>query len=159
MIEMRTSTNKIKQLLNIWGKAEKICREKTERVYELKKLCKETGDIRSKELNGLPCSKTMSSHIENSVIKTIDVYEKTIARLEHDITEVLSIKANIDSWVSFLEHDEQKILTLRYRDGLSWDYIPDIIHKSRMQCFRIHNKVINKINEEKPWNFSSTLLR
>ncbi len=159
MNEIKISTDKIKQLLSIWGKADKICREKTERVFELKKLCKETGDIQSKELNGLPCSKNMFSHIENSVIKTIDIYENTIRRLERDITEILCIKADIDSWVSFLEYDEQKILTLRYCDGLSWDYIPDIVHKSRMQCFRIHNKVLRRINEEKPWSFPPTFLR
>ncbi len=138
----------IKHILNIWGSAEKICREKSERVIELKKLCLETGDIQSAKFSALPSGKGISSHIENSVIKTIDIYEKTITRLEDEIKEILSIKAHIDSLIAFLEQDEKKIITLRYRDGLSWDYIPEIIHKSRMQCFRIHNKVISRWNSE-----------
>lgn len=149
--------DKIKRILNIWGHAEKICREKNERVTELKRLCRETGDIQCFRISGMPASKGALSHIENSVIKTIDVYEKSILRLEEEIKEILSIKALIDSFIAFLEHDEKKIITLRYRDGLSWDYIPDIVHKSRMQCFRIHNKVIDKWNKEHPLNIFDNL--
>jgi len=144
--------NEVKHILNIWGSAEEICREKSERVTELKRLCLETGDIQSVKLSGMPTGNGISSHIESSVIKTIDIYEKTISRLEEEIKEVLNIKAHIDSLIAFLEQDEKKIITLRYRDGLSWDYIPEIIHKSRMQCFRIHNKVISKWNNEKLFN-------
>ncbi len=140
--------NKVKHILGVWGSAEKICREKSERVIELKKLCVETGDIQSIKLNGLPSGKGVSSHIENSVIKTIDIYEKTIFRLEEEIKVIFNIKAQIDSLIAFLGQEERKIITLRYRDGLSWDYIPEIIHKSRMQCFRIHNKVISQWNNE-----------
>lgn len=144
--------NKAKEILGIWGNAEEICKEKSERVIELKRLCKEASDIKSVQLSHLPKSNNFNSYIEKSVIKNIDVYEKTIVKLEDDIREVLDIKAHIDSWVSFLETDEMKVITLRYREGLSWDYIPDIIHKSRMQCFRIHNKVIGKLNFEMPLN-------
>ena len=140
--------NQVKHILSFWGSAEKICREKSERVTELKKLCVETGDIQSIKLSGIPSGKGVSSHIENSVIKTIDIYEKTIFRLEEEIKETLSIKAHIDSLIAFLGQEEKKIITLRYRDGLSWDYIPEIIHKSRMQCFRIHNKVLSRWNSE-----------
>ena len=140
--------NQVKHILSVWGSAEKICREKSERVTELKKLCVETGDIQSIKLSGIPSGKGVSSHIENSVIKTIDIYEKTIFRLEEEIKETFSIKAHIDSLIAFLGQEEKKIITLRYRDGLSWDYIPEIIHKSRMQCFRIHNKVLSRWNSE-----------
>ncbi len=142
------SKNKIKHILCIWGSADLICKEKRERVFELKKLCDEAGDIKSFIVSDISRNGNYSSHIENSVIKTIDVYEKTIFKLEQDINYILGIKALIDSRVSFLKRDEKKIITLRYKDGLSWDYIPDIIHKSRMQCFRIHNNVIRKLNDD-----------
>lgn len=145
---MSENKNKVKRVLCVWGNAELICKEKTERVFELKKLCGEAGDIKCSVIGEMPKDKNFSSYVENSVIKNIDVYEKAILRLEQDINDVLNIKACLDSWVSFLKLDEQKIITLRYKDGLSWDYIPDIIHKSRMQCFRIHNKVIRKLYDD-----------
>jgi len=142
------SKNKVKRILCIWGSADLICKEKSERVFELKKLCDEAGDIKSFIVTDMPRTNNYSSHIESSVIKNVDVYQKTIFKLQQDINDILSIKALIDSKVSFLKGDEKKIITLRYKDGLSWDYIPDIIHKSRMQCFRIHNNVIRKFNDE-----------
>ena len=122
----------IKQILYMWGDAEKICKEKYERVFELKKICVETEDI-----------------TEKNNFSAEEVYKKTIYRLEKDIDEILNLKAKVDSFLSFLNREEQRIITLRYKDGLSWDYIPNIIHKSRMQCFRIHNKVIGKWWNEK----------
>lgn len=145
---MSESGKKIKQILSIWGNADEICREKSERVFELRRLCREAGEINGVRISDMPKAKGTSSHVENSVIRTIDVYEKTILRLEQEIKNVLQTKAYIDSVMSFFESDEKKIITLRYREGLSWDYIPEIIHKSRMQCFRIHNRVIERLTYE-----------
>ena len=140
-----------KHMLNLWGKAIQICEERNERIEELKQLCKDTGDIQSLRPKETPSKRNFSSRIENSVIKTIEIYEKTILKLENDVEETLRIKASIDSWISFQEREEQQILTLRYRDGLSWDYIPDMVHRSRMQCFRIHNKALDKLSKDRPW--------
>ncbi len=145
---MSEHEKKIKHILSVWGNAEEICKEKRERVFELRKLCDDAGEINGIKISDMPKQKKISSHVENSVIKTIDVYEKTIFKLEQDIKRILQTKAYIDSVISFFESDEKKIITLRYHEGLSWDYIPEIIHKSRMQCFRIHNKVIEKLRGE-----------
>jgi len=136
-----------KRIFSIWGKADEICREKRNRAFELRKLCQEAGDFQCPKIDLMPKAKKNSSFVENSVVRNIDIYENAINRLELEIKEILSIRAYIDSWVSFLETDERKIIIMRYKDGLSWDYIPDIIHKSRMQCFRIHNRVIKKYND------------
>lgn len=150
MTEDNTAKKHIKKILSIWGTADRICKEKTQRVDELKKFCIEVDTIQNVNDNDEKNYKFSNSHhIENSVISTIDVYEKTIFCLKEDIQQILSIKAMVDSWVSFLETEEKNIITLRYKDGLSWDCIPKIINKSRMQCFRIHNNAIKKWSTEK----------
>ncbi len=40
---------------------------------------------------------------------------------------------------------ERKIIEYRYRDGIYWDFISEKMNLSRMQCFRIHNSVIERI--------------
>lgn len=135
----------VKKQLRQWGEALDQCREKIERAEDLRRLCDETRDLKSIRYSVMPKTSSIDSHVEKIVIKTIDVYEKAIDEIESEIENIMEMKAHVDGAVNLLENEEQKIIYLRYRDGLSWDYIPDIIHKSRMQCFRIHNRVIDKM--------------
>lgn len=142
---------KIKQFLRIWGNYEEICKEKEERIEELKRLCLESREIKATKISEVPKIgfKTYQDSItENLAIKNIEIYEKAIKRLEREIRDVIDVVALINYWISFLKPEEIKLIKLRYREGFSWDYIPEIIHRSRMQCFRIHNNIIKSFDFE-----------
>lgn len=146
-----TEENKIKRILWIWGNHKEICKEKKRRIKELEQLRQETREARAIKISNMP--KLNSKNYKNSItedlaIKNIEIYENAIKRLENEITEILEITAIIDCWISFLTPDEAELITLRYKDGYNWDYIPEIVHKSRMQCFRIHNKIIKNLNQK-----------
>lgn len=145
----KTKDEDVKKILKVWGNCEELCKEKNNRIEDLKQLCSESKEIKAVQFSNIPKSKNQNlqnSFIENSVIKNIDIYEKAIKRLKEEIEEILNKTALVDYWLSFLPREEAEIIVLRYKNGLSWDYIPDIIHKSRIQCFRIHNRVIKKFN-------------
>lgn len=146
-----TEENKIKRILWIWGNHKEICEEKERRIEELKQLRQETREAKAIKISDIPKSDPKNyknSITETSAIKNIEIYGNTIKRLKNEITAILETTAMIDCWISFLTPDEAELIKLRYKDGFSWDYIPEIVHKSRMQCFRIHNKIIKNLNQK-----------
>lgn len=136
----------IKSYLKRWGEAFERIKEIRERIEELDTLCRESGDIAGISYDTIKISGGQAaSKVERAVMKTIMVYEAEMDELESEIEDILYKKTVIDKFLSKMENDEKKILSLRYRSGLCWDNIPDIVHRSRKQCFRIHDKALEKL--------------
>lgn len=140
----------VKLKLKKWGECIELCKANIERIQYIKELCEETRTVSAinyeRQIGG-GSKNTPISTVEKSVIKTIDVYQKSINEIEEEIENLMRFKTFVDKAITILESDERKIIYLRYDKGLSWDSIPRVIHKSRMQCFRIHNKVLDKLSE------------
>ncbi len=149
----------IKSLLRRWGGVVDYCKELTIRIKELEKICADSSYSVGISYDYIRTNVQISSRVENTVIKTIMIYEKQMEEYEKEIENALKEKSIIDYVMSTLENDEQKVIILRYKEGLSWDNIPDIIHKSRKQCFRIHDRAIEKFGSQAESSFSDKKLK
>lgn len=78
---------------------------------------------------------------EETAISNIEKREKLLKQLKYMKLKVGEIERQMDS----LEPKESMILRLLYVEGLKWDEVAERACYSRMQCFRIRDKGIEKL--------------
>lgn len=114
----------IKNKLIQWGQTDILVAEKQKEIEELKEK------INSKKFDIM-----------------IPEYKRRIVLLEKGIKTLLRESMDIYDFLLTTGGRERDIIYYRYKDGISWDFIPEKVRLSRMQCFRIHNKAIEKLWE------------
>ena len=75
--------------------------------------------------------------------------QKDIVRLRIDMVEILREKAQTESWLDGLTEDERRFVGMRFEKGYGFDYISVKMHLSRATLFRIQDKVLEKMMENK----------
>ena len=71
--------------------------------------------------------------------------EKEIVKRNLAVLFESAEKDKLDSIFKCLVPRERKILEYRYKYGMCWEFIPEKVGFSRMQCFRIHDKALERI--------------
>lgn len=110
-------------------------------------MCDDIKDMKGIYYNGMPKTKNVTSLVENSVIKTLNLYDETIKNITNEINKRIEDKLYLDRFILRLSDEEQELLKIRYIEECGWDYIPMKIHISRKQCFRIHDKILEKMKD------------
>ena len=101
--------------------------------------------IKNNEITDLPrCSNTKSNdeRITNLICKIekkINTYYTKYDECYSELDKILNIVEN-------LVGIEKTIITEKYINNLTWDEISNITHYSRMQLYRLHKKILEKIN-------------
>jgi len=123
----------IKSMLIKWGEAPEKAEEKraeaealSERIKAEKALSFDGGEIRK---------------------SVIDAYKERISALALDSAELIKLEGRVYAALSRLSKPERDVINLRYKYGISWDFIAEKVNFSRMQCFRIHNRALEKIKD------------
>jgi len=75
-----------------------------------------------------------------------DEYGERICSLNAEIKRLIDEETVIYNALRILNRRERHIVYYRYRDDISWDSISELMRLSRMQCFRIHDKALEKIH-------------
>lgn len=83
------------------------------------------------------------------IVEKLDRYDRKIARAEAEIATYDARMQCIDDVVSRLAPDEQQIARLRYMrtKPLRWDEIARETHFSVSHCYRINQRVLQKIKK------------
>ena len=83
------------------------------------------------------------------IVEKLDRYDRKIARIEAEIATYDARMQCIEDVVSRLAPDEQQIAQLRYMrmKPLRWDEIARETHFSVSHCYRINQRVLQKIKK------------
>ena len=83
------------------------------------------------------------------IVEKLDRYDRKIARIEAEIATYDAKMQCIEDVVSRLAPDEQQIARLRYMrtKPLRWDEIARETHFSVSHCYRINQRVLQKIKK------------
>lgn len=83
------------------------------------------------------------------IVEKLDRYDRKIARIEAEIATYDARMQGIEDVVSRLSPDEQQIARLRYMrmKPLRWDEIARETHFSVSHCYRINQRVLQKIKK------------
>jgi len=83
------------------------------------------------------------------IVEKLDRYDRKIARIEAEIATYDARMQCIEDVVSRLAPDEQQIARLRYMHmkPLRWDEIARETHFSVSHCYRINQRVLQKIKK------------
>lgn len=117
---------------------------------ELKKLKAERDEIYAESTP--PDGQPRSSDTGNptaKIVEKLDRYDRKIARTEAEIATYDARMQCIEDVVSRLAPDEQQIARLRYMrtKPLRWDEIARETHFSVSHCYRINQRVLQKIKK------------
>lgn len=120
------------KLLN-WGGALHLCEKKQEELHRLIALKNENEML-------------LKAYGKNEALQGIaQCFEKEIARIEGEIVEILNDKHFIDQCVLWFPLEEKEFLELRFIKGYSYDNITIKTHLSRSSCFRLQDRILEKL--------------
>jgi DNA-directed RNA polymerase specialized sigma subunit len=74
---------------------------------------------------------------------------KDVVRLRIEMVEILRDKARTEAWLQGLTEDERCFLGMRFEKGYGFDYIAVKMHLSRATLFRMQDKVLEKMMENR----------
>lgn len=75
--------------------------------------------------------------------------QKDVVRLRIEMVEILRDKARTEAWLEGLTEDERCFLGMRFEKGYGFDYIAVKMHLSRATLFRIQDKVLERMMENR----------
>ncbi len=115
----------IKNKLTQWGQTDVLVVEKQKEIEELREK------INSKKFDIM-----------------IPEYKRRIRLLEKEIKTLLRESTDIYDFLLTIGGRERDIIYYRYKDGIKWELVAKKTGLSRIQCFRVHNKAVEKL-----WDF------
>ena len=130
----------MKQRLWDWGTALDRFYRKEE---ELKKLL-EIQEVQKKMQERYP-----EETIQEEILLLEQAQRKDIVRLRIEMVEILRDKAKTEAWLEGLTEDERCFLGMRFEKGYGFDYIAVKMHLSRATLFRMQDKVLEKMMENR----------
>jgi len=77
--------------------------------------------------------------------KIIDTYDREITALLDEIGAIQRGRARLNGMLAALSPEERDVITAKYLDNIKWDFMPEKVHISRAQCFRVHDRAIVKM--------------
>lgn len=80
-------------------------------------------------------------------VTDIEELENCIKNFEKRLSELKANKEIADYFLNTLEATERLLIEMRYRRGKAWQAISKKIYLSTRQCFRIRNKILDRLGE------------
>ena len=130
----------MKQRLRNWGTAMERFRRKEEEIRRLQEVHEMQKQIQER----YPTEK-----IEQEFLMLEQEHRDDVGRLRIEMVEILREKARTEEWMKRLTAEEAEFVKLRFEKGYGFDYIAAKMHLSRATVFRMQDRVLQKINEER----------
>ena len=87
--------------------------------------------------------------IREEVLLLEQAQRKDVVRLRIEMVEILRDKARTEAWLEGLTEDERWFVGMRFEKGYGFDYIAVKMHLSRATLFRMQDKVLEKMMENR----------
>lgn len=140
---------------------EKILYDYANISYSIQKLNRELNEIitgknetyntlKAAKMSGIPHGTDISNQVLDAVEKLIDRYLDRVKEITYQINKLMDLQQQVDSIMyqpDLLTIEERRIVDLRYIKQYQWYRIPSVMKYSRAQCFRIHEKALEKISQ------------
>ena len=130
----------MKQRLWDWGTA-------LDRFYRKEEELKKLLEIRAVQRNIQ--EKYPEGEIQEEILWLEQTQRKDVVRLRIEMVEILRDKARTEAWLQGLTEDERCFLGMRFEKGYGFDYIAVKMHLSRATLFRIQDKVLERMMENR----------
>ena len=130
----------MKQRLRNWGTALQRFARKEE---ELKKL-QEIREIQKQIQERYPEEKP-----QEEFLMLEEKQQKAAAWLRIEMVEILQEKAQTEAWMEGLTEEEKVFVGMRFEKRYGFDYISVKMHLSRATLFRIQDRVLEKMGENR----------
>ena len=130
----------MKQRLWDWGTA-------LDRFYRKEEELKKLLEIRAVQRNIQ--EKYPEGEIQEEILWLEQTQRKDVVRLRIEMVEILRDKARTEAWLQGLTEDERCFLGMRFEKGYGFDYIAVKMHLSRATLFRMQDKVLEKMMENR----------
>ncbi len=136
----------LKSKLHIWGNYKYILSVEKSELSSIESMSRAMKDIREKTCD--PMSQTgISKPVEEGILRSINLCEGRIERLNRLIKDNMTLKQEIDAIVDTLPCVEQYVLKARYVEKMSWEVMPAHMpfEMSKRHCQRFHNSALEQI--------------
>jgi len=77
--------------------------------------------------------------------KIIDTYDQEVNALLDEISGIQRGRARLNELLGGLDSEERDVIAAKYLENTKWDFLPEKVHMSRAQCFRVHDRAIMKM--------------
>lgn len=99
------------------------------------------GVIGAIKIDGLPHGSGTVDKVGDIAVKLAEL--KTL--IDAKLTQLLTKRTEIEIAIDTLPENEQRLMKLRYIEGLTWQQIADELHYSRRRVLQIHKRIINRL--------------
>ncbi|MBP2027422.1 RinA family phage transcriptional activator [Acetoanaerobium pronyense] len=93
-------------------------------------------------------NRSISNKTEQAVIKISEIYDHKANLIKNKINILLKNQYLIEESLERLEHDQKKIIELRYFQRYKWEIISKKLKYSISNCYKLHDKALNKLSIE-----------
>jgi len=125
------------QTLKSYARMDKRMEEKKESLARLKSEREKT----TSTLSDMPRSEGYDrDKLLRQTAQIIDLE----AEIRDDILYLESVKREVDAWLETLEANEEKVMTLRYINGMSWGKVADQAGYSENGPYKVQESMIKK---------------
>lgn len=138
--EMKSEKGQMKNRLWNWGQAVERCLWKEEDLQRLKemhqvryRMIKEEKGIGKKE----------------KLQKLEEEYVRQMQEIREELNKIISEKKWMDEKIGKLDRDEEMFLRMRFEKGYGFDFIAIKMHLSRATLFRMQDRILKKLMDEK----------
>lgn len=145
----KSEKKQTRNLLYNWGCSHNIIEMEQEELNQLKEILYGMADVRSTVYSHVPKSRNKGTYssVENSFIKTMELCERRIDKLNSIVKEHIQLKEKLDGIISSMDYEMRYVIQSKYRIKMSWDEIvSNYPYSMSLRNFhRIHDKALNYI--------------
>ena len=129
-----------------WGSALDDCERRRREIYRLQQQAIDADQFGA---NGIYSFAPRCASVGDPTGKAVVMKEQSLERINvlvDEINAVMARKAEIDVLVSMLPEAQQRLLNMRYVQGMQIsDQIPKALHADRRTVYRWHDAILSKL--------------
>lgn len=135
-----------KNILYKWGSSRILLEFEKSEAIRIKNILSDMIDISQRVYSHTPVAVSNESPVERKLIKSMDLCEKRLDRINKRINEYIEEEGIINNIVSNMEFDREYIIRAKYAEGQTWDNITKNYpyDMSLRNFYRIHNEAIEE---------------
>jgi hypothetical protein len=145
----KNNKDKAKNLLYKWGNSSVLLEYEQKEAERIKQIIDSMTDISAMVYSNISRDKdgASGSPVEMKVIKSIDMCEERLERINKRIEEYINEEKIINEIIDQLDFEKQFIIKARYMNRLSWEEINKKYpcHMSLRTFYRLHNEALDEI--------------
>lgn len=139
-----------KNVLYKWGNSRLLIEFEQEEIDRVKDIIASMTDITATVYSHLPKSHTEIPSVERKIIKSVDMCEKRLERINKRVADYIERENAVNEIVDSMDFDKQYILKSKYYHRQNWD---DLVaaypyDMSKRNFYRIHKIAVEEFYEK-----------